>query len=296
MPVTAAGVPANQKSSHTMRVFTTLFTLLILLTLAACGGEAPQENTEAEAPVEPKVVGEKITYQTDSTNMIGYLAYDEQADEKKPGILVVHEWWGHNDYARQRADMLAELGYVALAVDMYGDGQQASHPNDAGKFAMSVMSNFDVAKARFEAALATLKSNPHVDPNRIGAIGYCFGGGVVLSMADAGLDLDAVASFHGTLGLPVMPEPGKIKGKILVANGADDPFVTAEQIAAYTAAMDSAGADYKLVNYEGAVHAFTSPMADSLGKQFGLPLAYNAEADQKSWEEMKTLFAEVFGE
>jgi dienelactone hydrolase len=279
-----------------MRVITTFLALSMIILLAACGNQAPEEKTATETPAGPSYVGEKITYQTDSTNMIGYIAYDEHSEEKKPGILVVHEWWGHNDYARERADMLAELGYVALAVDMYGDGQQASHPDDAGKFAMSVMSNFDVARARFEAAIEALKQNPKVDPEQIGAIGYCFGGGVVLSMANAGLDLDAVASFHGSLGLPVMPEPGKIKAKVFVANGADDPFVTAEQIAAYTAAMDNAGADYKLVNYEGAVHAFTSKEADAKGEEFGLPLAYNAAADQQSWAEMKELFAEVFGQ
>lgn len=263
--------------------------------LVACGApKESEEGTETAEPLAPEVVGEEVSYSTDTTTMKGYLAYDKNDTTKRPGILVVHEWWGHNEYVRQRADLLAELGYVALAVDMYGQGKQAGHPEDAQKFAMSVMGNFDVAKARFEKAMETLKANPNVDADQIAAIGYCFGGGVVLSMANAGYDLDAVAAFHGTLGLPVMPEKGKITAKVLVANGAEDPFVTPEQIAKYTAAMDSAQADYKFVNYENAVHAFTSKGADSLGKKFDLPLAYNAKADSASWAEMKELFNGVF--
>lgn len=273
-----------------------LFTLLGLF--SACSNEAPAAEEEqtgtTETSTEPKLVGEEVQYATDTTNMIGYLAYDENNTEKKPGILVVHEWWGHNDYARKRADMLAEMGYVALAVDMYGDGQTADHPDDAGQFAMSVMSNFETAKARFTAAMKTLQDNPRVDAEQIGAIGYCFGGGVVLAMANTGIDLDAVASFHGSLGMPVMPEKGKVKAKILVANGADDPFVTEEQIAAYKAAMDEAEADYQFINYEGAKHSFTSKEADANGEKFGLPLAYNAAADEQSWAAMQALFERAF--
>ncbi|PSR12387.1 MAG: dienelactone hydrolase [Bacteroidetes bacterium] len=266
---------------------------VLLGLLVSCGPGTPTEETTAEA-VAPEVVGEVVTYQTDTTKMIGYLAYDKNSTVKKPGILVVHEWWGHNDYARERAKMLAELGYVALAVDMYGDGKQADHPADAGKFAMSVMGNFPTAKARFLAALEELKNNPHVNPDEIGAIGYCFGGGVVLAMADDGVDLDGVVSFHGSLGLPVMPEAGKIKARVLVLNGADDPFVTQEQITAYTTAMDSAKADYQLINYPGAVHAFTDKGATAKGEKFNLPLAYNEAADKQSWEEMKKFFLKTF--
>lgn len=280
-----------------MKAFYILFLTGSLFFITACGGEstpATDEATTEETTMEPKIVGEEVTYKADTTEMIGYVAYDENATEKRPGILVVHEWWGHNEYVRERAKMLAELGYVALAVDMYGDGKQADHPDDAGKFAMSVMSNFPTAEARFNAALEVLKNHPKVASDEIGAIGYCFGGGVVLSMANTGADLDAVASFHGSLGLPVMPEKGKTTAKVLVLNGAADPFVTPEQIATYTAAMDKAEADYELINYEGAVHAFTSQGADAYGEKFDLPLAYNKEADEKSWEAMKALFSEVF--
>jgi len=266
--------------------------------LAGCSGQKEKaedaETEEVVEVVEPEYVREDISYSTDSTTMNGYIAYNKNAEEKMPGILVVHEWWGHNDYARQRADMLAELGYVALAVDMYGDGQKAGHPEDAQKFAMSVMGNFDAAKARFSKAIETLKANPKVDGEKIAAIGYCFGGSVVLSMANAGYDLDAVVAFHGGLQLPVMPEKGDVKAKVLVCNGAEDPFVAPEHIAAYTAAMDSAQADYQYIAYEGAKHSFTSKIADSVGQQFDLPLAYNEKADKESWQEMKDLFKEVF--
>lgn len=281
-----------------MKIFYILFLTGTLFLLTACGGEnaatATDETSTEETAIAPKIMGEEVTYKTDSTAMIGYVAYDDNAPEKRPGVLVVHEWWGHNDYVRERARMLAELGYVALAVDMYGDGKQADHPDDAGKFAMSVMSNFPTAEARFNAALEVLKNHPKVASEDIAAIGYCFGGGVVLSMANTGADIDAVASFHGSLGLPVMPEKGKTTAKVLVLNGADDPFVTAEQIAVYAAAMEKAEADYKFINYEGAVHAFTSEGADAHGEKFDLPLAYNKEADEASWKEMKALFSEVF--
>jgi len=260
------------------------------------GGDESTADTQDEQTEEKEVMlnVQTVSYSTDSTDMVGYMAYDENQEGKRPGIIVVHEWWGHNDYVRERAEKLAELGYVALAIDMYGKGKKAKHPEDAGKFSGMVMSNFDAAKARFTKALEMLKTNPNVDTESIGAIGYCFGGSVVLSMANAGVDLDAVVAFHGGLQLPVMPEEGSVKAKVLICNGADDPFVKPEHVAAYTAAMDSAKADYRYIAYEGAVHAFTSKEADSLGKKFELPLAYNAEADEKSWEEMQELFNEVF--
>lgn len=271
-----------------------IYTLVVGLLLAACSTTSESTNDASSEEVTPNFVGEVTNYSTDSTNMIGYLAYDANDSSKRPGILVVHEWWGHNEYSRERADMLAKMGYVALAVDMYGDGKQAAHPQEAGEFAGMVMGNFDEAKARFEAAMNVLKSNPNVDADKIGAIGYCFGGSVVLSMANSGYDLNAVAAFHAGLGLPVMPDAGTIKGKVLVAQGADDPFVPEQQILDFKAAMDAAGADYKYVAYDGAVHAFTSKGADALGEKFELPLAYNAAADSASWEELKILFDSAF--
>lgn len=243
--------------------------------------------------VEVNVRGTEISYKADDITMNGYIAYDASTTGKRPGILVVHEWWGHNEHTRNRADMLAELGYVALAVDMYGDGKQAAHPEDAMKFSSTVMGNFESAKTRFNAAIETLKSNPNVDPEQIGAIGYCFGGSVILAMANAGLDLEGVAAFHAGLQLPVMP--GKdLTARVLVMNGDDDPFITTEQIENFTSALKTAEADYQYISYEGAVHAFTNPGATELGQKFNLPLAYNAEADSASWEEMKNFFSNTF--
>lgn len=291
-----------------------LFPLVTLLFLFNCGGE-PAPSTEdatvqeaataAQPPMEmpdfkatavgevnPDVTGQEVTYSTETTTMKGYLAYDEKITGKRPGILVVHEWWGHNDYARKRADMLAELGYVALAVDMYGDGKQAAHPDDAGKFAGAVFANIDEAKARFEAALKTLKANELVDGDHIAAIGYCFGGSVVLSMANAGYDLDAVAAFHSGVDLPIKAEAGKkLATQVLVANGADDPFIPLESVVSWTKDMEANGADYEYLSIPGAVHGFTDPGADANGKKFSLPLAYNEAGDRSTWLALqKTLY------
>jgi dienelactone hydrolase len=176
------------------------------------------------------VQGEEVIYRGGDAELRGYLASDDSIQGKRPGILVVHEWWGHDEHARQRARMLAELGYTALAVDMYGEGKQASHPEDAGKFAGELRKNLPLAKERFTAALNLLREHPTVDSSRIAAIGYCFGGGVVLEMARAGIDLDGVVSFHGSLNTDNPARPGTVQARVLVLNGADDPFVAAEQI------------------------------------------------------------------
>ncbi|THD67896.1 dienelactone hydrolase family protein [Robertkochia marina] len=272
------------------------FLLLALTILVGCKqeqGEKTETPSEEVITEEVEVMGKEVAYQTDSTTMRGYIAWNANAGEKRPGILVIHEWWGHNDYTRQRADMLAELGYVAFAVDMYGDGQQAEHPDEAGKFAGMVMQNMDEARARFNAALEVLKNNENVDPEKIAAIGYCFGGSVALTMANTGADLDAVAAFHSGINLPVGPS-ADLKAKVLVCNGAKDPMIAAEDVAAFTGAMDSVGADYKYVSYENAMHSFTSKAADSLGQKFQMPMAYDAEAAEKSWQELQALLKEVF--
>lgn len=258
-------------------------TLLFVGILSGCSGTQ-----------ERGVVGRDVQYTYDGTTMKGYLAYDGSFEAKRPGVLVVHEWWGHNEYARQRARQLAELGYVALAVDMYGDGKQAGHPEDAGKFASQVMSNMNIMQGRLLAAKHLLMSTEQCDSTRIAAIGYCFGGGVVLQAARMGMDLDGVVSFHGSLGTASPAQYGTVIAKILVLNGADDPFVTKEQITQFKAEMDAAGVDYTFINYPGAKHAFTNPAADSLGARFNLPLAYNKSADEQSWEEMKKFLRAVF--
>ena len=242
----------------------------------------------------PSIITKEVSYTADGTTLKGFLAYDENQKGSRPGVIVVHEWWGHNQYARKRAVMLAELGYAALAIDMYGDGKQADHPENAGKFAMEVMQNLPTAKARFNEGVKFLKDQPQTDANKIAAIGYCFGGGIVLRMAVSGEDLKGVVSFHGGLPTDSVENPKQVKAKLLVCNGADDGFVSAEQIDAFKKAMVDAGINFKFVNYPGAIHAFSNPEADSLGKKFNLPLAYNKQADEGSWKDMKEFLIEIF--
>lgn len=244
----------------------------------------------ASAAVQEK----EVEYRAGDTTLKGYFASDDSVKGKRPGVLVVHEWWGLNDYARKRARMFAELGYIALALDMYGDGKTAEHPEEAGKFAGVVSKNLPLARERFLAALDHLKRHPGVDAERIAAVGYCFGGGIVLAMARSGVDMDGVASFHGTLATDTPARPGAVKARILVLNGADDPMVPPEQVTQFKKEMDRAGADYRIVSYPGARHSFTNPRADEVGKKFNLPLAYNAGADAKSWQALQDFLKAVF--
>ena len=270
-----------------MKIISYISIIISIILISAC-----TERQQNEAKL--GIVTEEVDYESNGTTLKGFIAYDGDIQGKRPGVLIVHEWWGHNDYARKRAKMIAELGYTALAVDMYGDGKQANHPDDAGKFAMNLFNNIDIAKGRFEAGLNFLKAQPTTDPEKIAAIGYCFGGGVVLHMARFGFDLDAVVSFHGALQTEHPAEPEKVKARLLVCNGEADPLTTPEQVEAFKKEMSEAGVDYKFINYPGAMHSFTNPIADSVGKKFNMPLAYNKEADEKSWAEMKALLEEVF--
>lgn len=244
--------------------------------------------------VHAEIITKEVSYQQGDTVMKGFVAYDDSIQGKRPGILVVHEWWGHNAYARKRARMLAKLGYTALAVDMYGDGKTADHPTDAGKFSSAVGDNLPLAKARFDAAIKYLKQQSSVDPDKLAAIGYCFGGGIVINMARMGVELEGVVSFHGSIATKTPAKEGDIKTRIRVFNGAADPFVTAEQIRAFEVEMSDAGADYKFVNYPDAKHSFTNPDADKYGKKFNLPLKYNKKADEDSWKSMQEFFKEIF--
>lgn len=278
-----------------------LIVLILTLPLAIISCKTESEDKAAskqtstiqkEDPV--SIVGEEITYETDSTLMRGYVAHNSAIDEERPGIIVVHEWWGHDDFARKKAEKLAELGYVALAVDMYGQGKTANHPEEAMAFSSKVMKNFDTAKARFEAAVETLKADKNVDNNKISAIGFCFGGSVALSMANTGANLDAVAVFHSGLGLPVMPNEN-LKAKLLIQNGAEDVMITDEQISTFKSQLDDVNADYEYIAYEGVKHSFTNKKADSLGKKYNLPLAYDKEAAEKSWEKMTLFLEKTYG-
>lgn len=236
---------------------------------------------------------EEVNYSEGGAKLKGFLAWDDAISGKRPGVLVVHEWWGLNDYARSRAKQVAELGYTAFAVDMYGDGKVADHPKDAGEFAASVMKDPQVAFSRLRTAMQVLKSQPTVDPDKIAAIGYCMGGAIVLNAAREGFDLDAVASFHGSLG-GLVPIKGPIKAKVLVCHGAADSFIPPEKVEAFKNEMKEADADFKFISYPGAKHGFTNPAADETHKKFEIDVAYNAEADTESWKELKAFLQAVF--
>ena len=276
---------------------------LFLLALLCCAMYSCKEKQDANAEAEStasegseySIISEEFSLESDSTTMNLYMAYRDDIDSTAPGVLVIHEWWGHNSYTRERADMLAELGYVALALDMYGEGKIADHPSKAGEFAGMVMSNLDDSRKRFEVSYEALKANANVDSSRIAAVGYCFGGSFALCMANYGYDLAAVAAFHSGVTLPVPPSENT-KARILVCNGEADPMISAESAQAFKDALDALELEYEYNSYPGATHAFTNPDADSLGAKFELPLAYNAEADAKAWEALKNLLAESFTE
>ena len=198
----------------------------------------------------------------------------ETAKDATSGVIVVHEWWGLNQYAKDRAKMLAEEGYTAIAVDMYGHGKVADHPNDAQGFMQAALANPEQVNARFNAAKGHLKiSKENVDPSRVFAMGYCFGGAVVLNQARLGNDLAGVASFHGSLGAAVEAKPGDIKGKVMVAHGGADPLVPDEQVTAFVQEMLALDVDLKFLSFPQAVHSFTNPEATEKGEKFGLPLS-----------------------
>lgn len=240
------------------------------------------------------VVGKDVQYMAGDSVMKGHLSYDDAIRGKRPGVLVVPEWWGANDYARKRARMLAEAGYVALVVDMYGNGQIADNPTDAGALAGSVNRNPPLALARFQAAEKFLAKQPDVKKDQLAALGYCFGGGVVLNMARAGEPLKAVVSYHGVLATDIAVKPDAIRAKLRVFTGEADPVVPPEQVAAFKTEMDNARADYQLLSYPGVKHTFTNREADSYAAQFGLPLKYDPHADADSWAQTLDFLKTVF--
>lgn len=241
------------------------------------------------------VRGEEVSYTDNGTTLKGYLAYDASASGPRPGVLVIHEWWGHNEHARQQARRLAELGYTALAVDMFGDGQVADHPEDAGKFAGAIRQNRDLMVQRFQAAEKFLREHAMADSGQIAAVGYCFGGSVALEMARAGADLRAVAAFHAGLATQNPARAGQVNARVLVLHGNEDPMVPGEQVEGFRQEMEAAGVDYRFVGYDGATHAFTNPAADEAARKFGMPVGYNAEADEASFAELERFLAETFG-
>jgi dienelactone hydrolase len=246
-------------------------------------------------PADAAVQSKKVIYKHGDVDCIGYLAWDDAVAGPRPGVLVVHEFWGLDAYAKRRADQLASLGYIAFAADMYGMGKVVDHPKDAGAMAGEVRKNVDDWLKRGLEALEVLKSQPECDKTKLAAIGYCFGGSTVQQLAFAGTDLKAVVSFHGGLVTPTAEQVKAIKSAILICNGADDTFIPATAIKSFRTALDENGGKYQFSSYPGAVHSFTVPEADEVGKKFSLPLKYNKAADDKSWAEMRALFKETLG-
>ena len=238
-----------------------------------------------------QVETKEVEYKVDGKTYVGYLA-KPKTNEKRPGVVVVHEWWGQTNYPRKRAEMLAELGYVAFAADMYGSRKTLEHPKDAKKFMMKAMKDAQTVGGRFQAALNTLKKTDGVDETKTAAIGYCFGGAVVLEAAKQNKDLDAIVSFHGALQTPTKPKKGQIKADILILNGADDSFVSQDAIKGFKQSMSEAKASYEFVNMPNAKHGYTNPEATKNGKKYGLPLEYNKRADKHSWKLMKEFLNE----
>ncbi|ADC72840.1 dienelactone hydrolase [Thioalkalivibrio sp. K90mix] len=228
---------------------------------------------------------EEVTYEHDGEEMTGYLAYPD-SDGPHPGVLVVHEWWGHNEYARDRAEQLAREGYAAFALDMYGSGKKADHPSEAGEFAGQIRGNRDLLLGRFTAAHDWLKDHDATADQALAALGYCFGGTVVLEAARAGMDLALVSSFHGALVTDHPAGAGDVKAEILVFNGAADPMVPPEQVADFREEMDNAEATYTFVDFSGVVHSFTNPGADEIAEKFDMPVGYDERADRDSWKHL----------
>lgn len=242
-----------------------------------------EPGTEVSIAWGPRVEGEIFEYSTGGETYQGYLARNVNDSEARPAVLVVHEWWGLDDYARARADQLAALGFVALAVDMYGGGQATTHPDQAGEFSARVMEDWPAARASLEAAMSQLSEHPAVANTGMAAIGYCFGGGVVMNMALSGMPIEAAISFHGSPTQAVRT-PQAFEGVVRIHNGDADPLVTREDLTTMARTLEEQGADVQVINYPDARHAFTNPGADAIGEELGMPLGYDAAADAASWQ------------
>lgn len=247
------------------------------------------ENTNDTAIAE-----EQVSYEGNNQHFKSFAAFKKNG-KKLPVVLVVPEWWGVNDYTRNRVKQLAELGYLAMAVDMYGNGRVTESPDSAGMWVVEYYQNPQLAINNFEAAINKAKSFPEADTSRVAAIGYCFGGGIVLNMARLGENLKGVVSFHGGLNGYLPPaKKGTIKADILVCHGDADSMVKPDEVANFKKEMDNAGAHYKFIGYPNAKHAFTNPAATAIGEKYKLDIAYDEAADKQSWEEMKNFFSTIF--
>ncbi|MBU2953196.1 dienelactone hydrolase family protein [Marinobacter sp. F3R08] len=252
--------------------------------------------TLASTQVLAAIQTETVEYQVGDDTFTGYMAWDNEVGQKRPGVLVVHEWWGHNEFARDQAERLAAEGYTAFALDMYGSGKQAEHPDTAKQFMQEATKDIEQVKSRFMKAMDILQSHATVDATRMAAQGYCFGGAVVLNMARLGVDLDGVVSYHGALGSPVTAEAGAVKTRIQVYTGGADKMVPAEQVAGLVKEMQDADVDLTLVSFPGVLHSFTNPDADEIAETFGMPVGYDEAAANRSWEGTLRFYEAIFAQ
>jgi len=239
----------------------------------------------------PQIETQSVEYKHGDVVLQGYLAYPADITGKRPGVLVVHEWWGHNEYARNRAEQLAELGYVAFALDMYGKGITTDDPQKAGELAGQFYQDRQLMRDRASAGLEILKKQKYTDNNKLAVIGFCFGGTTALELARGGAEIQGCVSFHGGLNTPNTEDGKNIKASILVLHGADDPYVKTEEVLAFQDEMRQAGVDWQMNYFSGAVHAFTNPAA---GSDNSTGAAYNAKAAKRSWKAMREFFNEIF--
>jgi dienelactone hydrolase len=250
-------------------------------------------NSQSKSPTSA-IKEELVSYMAGDVSLQGFVAYDESIKGKRPVVLVVHEWWGLNDYLKMRARKLAELGYLAIAVDMFGNGKVAANPKEAQELTGPFYNDPQLAKSRLDAAINEIKGFPQADPNNIAAIGYCFGGSVVLNSAKLGADLKGVVSFHGGLAGGAPFDKKLLKAKLLICQGGADKFVSMKDADTFKHKLDSIGATYTFKVYPNATHAFTNPDATKIGKEFNMPIEYNVEGDKNSWNDMKVFLASLF--
>ena len=267
--------------------------LLMASLFTACNNAPKQESTAPVADSTAAMKEETITFTTDSANLHAFIVYNDSLKGKRPAVLVIPEWWGLNDYAKMRARELARLGYVGMAIDLYGDGKVADNPDSAKAYATPFYLHPDKAKTRIDSAIAKIRTYDIVDGTKIGGIGYCFGGGMLINTARLGDDLKGIVSFHGTLlGTPARKD--LLRTRMLICHGNDDKFVLPKEVAAFKKQMDSIGANYTFIGYDSATHAFTNPASTENGKKYNMPIAYNVKADSASWDAMKNFFADLF--
>ena len=268
--------------------------MAVTILVSACNNNAEKKSADTDTKKDSvNIKDETVMYSSDSSNMDGYIAYDTSKQGKRPVVLVLPEWWGVTDYPKMRARKLAELGYFAMVVDMYGKGKIAENPTEAVNMSSPFYKNPQMAFQRIMAAEQKAKAYPQADTSQIAAIGYCFGGGMVLNAAKLGADFKGVVSFHGSLaGVPAKKD--MLKASILVCHGEKDAFVSQKDVDAFKKSMDSIHADFTFKAYPNATHAFTNPDANTYATKFNMPIAYNPAADSASWNDMKTFFGKIF--